>query len=56
MRINRFSAEFGCQRPVSPVPAGAFKFLGDELLVRKDSPILRREHFVGKIVECIVGL
>ena len=35
--------------------AGAFEFLGDELFVGKDSLILRGEHLVGQIVECIVG-
>ena len=37
-------------------PAGAFKFLGDELFVWEDSLILSGEHLVGEIVECVVGL
>jgi hypothetical protein len=32
-------------------PAGAFKFLGDEFVVRKDGLILGGEHLVGEIVE-----
>ena len=36
--------------------AGAFKFLGDEFFVWKDSLILGGEHLVGEIVECVVGL
>ena len=35
---------------------GAFKFVGEELFVWKDSLILGGEHLVGEIVECVVGL
>src|SRR5580658_3000878 len=36
--------------------AGALKFVGNELFVWKDSLVLSGEHFVGEIIECIVGL
>jgi len=37
-------------------PAGAFEFRGDEFFVWKYSLILCGDHFVGEIVECVVGL
>jgi hypothetical protein len=48
-----YSAD-GCS--VVQFSAGAFKFLGDELFVWKDSLILGGEYLVGEIVECVVGL
>ena len=42
--------------PVLQFSAGAFQFLGDELFIGKDGLILGGEHFVGEIVECVMGL
>ena len=44
------------RRPFLQLPAGSFKFFGDEFFVRKDSLILGGEHLVGEIVECVVCL
>jgi hypothetical protein len=55
MKISRFSLSSAAIRPFLQFPARAFKLLGDELFVRKDSLILSREHLVREIVECVVG-
>lgn len=56
VKISRFSLSTADRRPFLQFSAGAFKFLGDELFVWKDSLILSGEHFVGEIVERVVGL
>jgi hypothetical protein len=44
-------ADFG-RRAFLQFSAGAFKFVGNELFVWKDSLVLAGEQFVGEIVEC----
>jgi hypothetical protein len=56
VRIRGFSVSSADRGTLLQLPAGAFKFLGDELFVRKDSLIFSCEHLVGEIVECVVGL
>jgi hypothetical protein len=55
VKIRRFSLSSGDRCPFFQFVAGAFKFVGDELFVWKDSLILRGEHLVGGMVECVVG-
>ena len=54
--ISRFSLSTVDRRRFLQFPAGASKFLSDELFIWKDSLILSGEHLVGEIVECVVGL
>ena len=54
--LEPFDQKGGSNHSFLQFPAGAFKFLGDEILLWKDSLILGGEHLVGEIVERVVGL
>ena len=42
--------------PIFQVASRPFQFLGESLFVRQNGLVFRSEDFVGKVVQCVMGL